>query len=133
MEQLQAFAPMQEKFAAAELPILAIGTDSVEGIRETFLNAEGDKTPFPFPLYSDEEFTAFKTFRAYDDFENAPLHGTFLIDRNGLVRWQHISYEPFMLPEFLLEESQRLLNLPEEMAAPPVAGTSAAGSSGSVN
>ncbi|MDA0814849.1 MAG: redoxin domain-containing protein, partial [Verrucomicrobia bacterium] len=66
MEQLQAFAPVQEKFAAAELPILAIGTDSVEGIRETFLNAEGEKTAFPFPLYSDVEFGAFKVFRAYD-------------------------------------------------------------------
>jgi hypothetical protein len=29
------------------------------------------------------------------------------------MRWQHVSYEPFMLPEFLLEEAQRLLRIPE--------------------
>lgn len=123
MEQLQEFAPFHDQFTDASLPIFAIGTDSVEGINETFQNVDGEENPFPFPLFSDEEFTAFKAFRAFDDFENAPLHGTFLVDRNGLIRWQHISYEPFMLPEFLLEESQRLLSLPEKMAAPPVAGT----------
>ncbi|MBT5621598.1 MAG: hypothetical protein HOJ65_12640, partial [Verrucomicrobia bacterium] len=36
-------------------------------------------------------------------------HGTFLIDRQGLVRWQDISYEPFTEAEFLLRESKRLL------------------------
>lgn len=131
MEQLQAFAPVHQRFADAGLPVVAIGTDSADGLRETFLDVDGERNPFPFPLLSDDTFAAFKAFRAFDDFENAPLHGTFLVDRNGLVRWQHISYEPFMLPEFLLEESQRLLQLPEEMAAPPVAGTVPA--TGSVN
>lgn len=126
MEQLQAFAPAQEKFAAVGLPILAVGTDSAEGIKETFLKVDEEKNPFPFPLFSDEEFTSFKAFRAFDDFESAPLHGTFLVDRNGLIRWQHISYEPFMLPEFLLEESLRLLSLPEKLATPPVAGATSA-------
>jgi hypothetical protein len=51
----------------------------------------------------------FKQYRAYDDFEQQPLHGTFLIDRQGLVRWQDISYEPFTEVEFLLRESKRLL------------------------
>ena len=51
----------------------------------------------------------FKQYRAYDDFEKQPLHGTFLIDRVGLVRWQDISYEPFEEVEFLLNESKRLL------------------------
>jgi hypothetical protein len=37
------------------------------------------------------------------------LHGTFLIDEEGLVRWQDISYEPFMDTKFLLEEAKRLL------------------------
>jgi hypothetical protein len=45
----------------------------------------------------------------YDDFENQPLHGTFLIDGEGNVRWQDISYEPFMDHQFLLKEAQRLL------------------------
>ena len=53
----------------------------------------------------------FKRYRAYDDFEDMPLHGTFLVDGDGRVRWQDVSYEPFMEWEFLLEESQRLLGL----------------------
>ena len=38
-----------------------------------------------------------------------PLHGAFLIDGNGLVRWQDIRFEPFMDAPFLLAESKRLL------------------------
>ncbi|HRQ87528.1 MAG TPA: redoxin domain-containing protein, partial [Bacteroidia bacterium] len=66
---------------------------------------------FPFPLLSDPSLVAFKAFRAYDDFEKMPLHGTFLIDSGGGIRWQEIGYEPFMKPEWLLEECQRLLAL----------------------
>jgi hypothetical protein len=29
------------------------------------------------------------------------------------MRWQHVGYEPFMLPDFLLEEVRRLQTLPE--------------------
>ena len=138
MAQLQEFTPFHQKYADADLPIVAIGTDSVEGLNQTYqafegVEAKNAKNPFPFPLLSDPDLTSFKAFRAHDDFENQPLHGTFLIDRNGLVRWQHISYEPFMLPEFLLEESQRLLNLPEELAAPPVAGKTSDDGATSVN
>jgi hypothetical protein len=52
----------------------------------------------------------FKEYRCFDDFENQPLHGTFIIDAKGMVRWQDISYEPFMNHEFLLKESTRLLD-----------------------
>ena len=65
----------------------------------------------------------FKRYRAYDDFENMPLHGTFLVDGDGLVRWQDISFEPFAQIDFLLNESQRLLKLP----ARPTLVTSASG------
>ena len=51
------------------------------------------------------------SFVAGDDFEDQPLNGTFLIDSLGRVRWQDISYEPFMDAEFLLKESKRLLEI----------------------
>ena len=54
------------------------------------------------------------------------LHGTFLIDEQGLVRWQDISYEPFMDHEFVLTEAQRLLALPA-----PTAGGKAPSGTGS--
>ena len=44
----------------------------------------------------------------YDDFEKVTLHGTFLIDREGMVRWQDTSFEPFMEPKFVLKEYLRL-------------------------
>ena len=48
------------------------------------------------------ELKAFKVNRAFDDFENRPLHATILIDAQGLVRWQDISHEPFKDIDFLL-------------------------------
>ena len=38
------------------------------------------------------------------------MHGTFLIDGDGMVRWQDISYEPFMNPDFVRKEARRLRN-----------------------
>ena len=63
----------------------------------------------PMELVADPELKVFKQFRAYDDFESQALHGTFLIDSKGKIRWQDISYEPFMDHEFVLKEAQRLL------------------------
>jgi hypothetical protein len=64
----------------------------------------------PIRLASDEPMNVFKKFRAFDDFEDQPLHGTFLVDGAGTIRWQDISYEPFMDHEFLLAEAKRLLS-----------------------
>ena len=75
----------------------------------------------PIPLVSNAELDVFKAYRCYDDFEKQPLHGTFLIDREGLVLWQDISYEPFMEVDFLLKESQRLLS--REPAAVQISAT----------
>ena len=67
---------------------------------------------FPFPLACDPKLDSFKAYRAYDDFEGMALHSTALIDADGLLRWQDISYEPFADVEWLLAECQRLLALP---------------------
>ncbi len=108
IEQLGTFAPKTDLFRQAGIDLIAISTDDVDGLRET-VQQDKTGTPFPFPLVSDASLKVFKQYRAYDDFEQQPLHGTFLIDRQGLVRWQDISYEPFTEAEFLLRESKRLL------------------------
>ena len=69
---------------------------------------------FGFPLLSDPEMKTFRDWAAFDDFERLPLHGTFLVDGKGMVRWQDISYEPFTDPDFVLEESKRLLRKPTQ-------------------
>ena len=71
---------------------------------------------FAFPLVADPEMTVFKEWRAFDDFENMALHGSFLVDRYGLVRWQDISYEPFNKPDWLLQECRRLLQQPRTVS-----------------
>lgn len=108
-QQLQAFAPMTKKFEDAGISLLAISTDDLTGLRISEKNYK--KGTFPFLLLSNSDLDVFKAYRAHDDFEKIPLHGTFLIDGQGRVRWQDISYEPFMDPNFVLAESQRLLGL----------------------
>ena len=39
----------------------------------------------PFPLVADPELEVFRKYRAFDDFEDQPLHGTFLIDAQGRI------------------------------------------------
>ena len=110
IEQLNLFAPMASEYKQAGISLLAVSTDSVDGLKKTLEKSKSDDG-FPFPLVSNENLEVFKAYRAYDDFEKMPLHGTFLIDGNGMVRWQDISYEPFTETQFLLKEAKRLLNL----------------------
>ena len=116
VEQLNAFKPMTADFAAAGISLVAISTESVEGLKTTF---ERTNLAPEFPLASDAELNIFKSYRTFDDFENKPLHGTFLIDGNGLVRWQDINYTPFTDAKFLLTESKRLLSLSPGVGSPP--------------
>jgi peroxiredoxin len=105
-EQLQKFAPEAQKYADAGIELIGISTDSQKDLKQSIDNYKGG---MPFPLVSGDKLDVFKAWRAYDDFEQQALHGTFLIDKDGAVRWQDISHEPFMDPEWLLQESKRLL------------------------
>ena len=111
IEQLNIFAPLTAQYADAGIQIVAVSTDSATGLHKTFEQAKDGKG-YPFPIVADESFGAFKTYRAFDDFEHIPLHGTFLIDGDGFVRWQNISYQPFRDATWLLGESKRLLKIP---------------------
>ncbi|HVX11679.1 MAG TPA: redoxin domain-containing protein [Pirellulales bacterium] len=112
VEQLTKFGPMQPDFAAAGIDMLAVSSDSVEALRGSIESrAASGAAPLPVMLLSNADHSVFKDYRAFDDFENQPLHATFLIDKDGLVRWQDIGYEPFTQPKFLLDEAKRLLNL----------------------
>ena len=53
------------------------------------------------PMLADPKLELFKRYQAYDDFESQPLHGTFLIDAQGNVRFQRISADPFLDVEFI--------------------------------
>ena len=112
VEQLKALAPVTQQFADAGIKIVGISTENIAELRK---GIERYEEQLPFPLLSDGEHLAFKQYRCWDDFESQPLHGTFLIDAAGRVRWQDIGHEPFTDVEFLLEESKRLLALPDSL------------------
>ena len=105
-EQLQAFAPQVDTFREAGIEMVAISTDDQAGLQKSIEDAGGED--FQIQLASNGDHDIFRAFRAYDDFEKQPLHGTFLIDAKGKIRWQDIGFEPFMDHEFLLKEARRL-------------------------
>ncbi len=109
VEQLKEFAPKMQAFQSAGIELIGISTETVEQLS---LGIKNFDEKLEIPLLSDADHHVFDAFRCWDDFENQPLHGTFLIDGRGRVRWQDISYEPFTDADFLLEESKRLLAMP---------------------
>ncbi len=114
-EQLQAMAKSYPDFQKAGFDVIAVSTDKQINLKRAYENYEGG---FPFPLAADPELAVFREYRCYDDFEKAALHGTFVVDPAGIVRWQDISYDPFKDTEFLLKEAVRLisLELPTELS-----------------
>ncbi len=119
VEQLNVFKPHTETFKEAGIPIIAISTDSVETLQKS-LGGEDENTTgeeaaeppaFPFPVVSNADLATFKAYRAFADFEEKGMHATFLISPAGKILWHDVGHEPFLHPEFLLAESQRLLEL----------------------
>ena len=98
MQQLQEFGRQFAAFGELGADMVAVGTDDLELTRELKHNNQG--VSFPMPLLPDPDFAAFKAFGVFDDFRGMPLHGTFLIDGQGNVRFQKISSEPFLDVDF---------------------------------
>ena len=109
VEQIQEFDPAVEKFREAGIEMIGISTEDPEQLTTGIKTFDRD---LKVTLLADADQDIFKRYRCWDDFEDQPLHGTFMIDSAGRVRWQDISYEPFMDVDFLLKESKRLLDLP---------------------
>ena len=63
---------------------------------------------------ADPKLETFKRYAAFDDFDEKPLHGTFLVDREGNVRFQRVSSEPFLDTEFMKSEVERVNRLLSE-------------------
>jgi peroxiredoxin len=94
--------------------VVAIGTDSLDELKQAAGAYEGN---FPFPLLSDAKLDAFKAYRCVD-FNNRSLHGTFLIDAQGAVRWRQISDRPFNDPAFILGQAKQLSSAVALQSAP---------------
>ena len=114
VEQLNLIAPRVDEFSDQEIAVAAISTESWDELADSLKQSEllGE---LDFPLMANESLDVFKQYRAFDDFEDTPLHGTFLIDPDGQVRWQDVSYEPFTDIDFILTEAKRLLAQPQSI------------------
>lgn len=108
VEQLHEFSPRAAEFRESGIELIAISTETIDSLKTAL---DTYSKPLEIPLHADPSLTVFKAYRCFDDFEQQPLHGTFLIDPNGRVLWQDISYEPFMDVDFAFAESHRLLKL----------------------
>ena len=113
VEQINLLSAAAKDFEVLGIRIIAVSTESETGLTRTSAKIKSEPSP-RFPILSDESLRVFKTYRAYDDFEQQPLHATFLVDGTGKVRWQDISYEPFTDLKFLVNESRRLLAIGQQ-------------------
>jgi peroxiredoxin len=111
IEQLNLLAPLVKKYKEAGVEILAVSTEALSELPKTSEQAKTG-SGFPFPLLADPSLSTFKAYGAYDDFDEQALHGLFLIDGNGYLRWQNISFKPFAQVDWLLGECKRLLEIP---------------------
>jgi peroxiredoxin/Flp pilus assembly protein TadD len=109
MQQLQAFGKEYNNLKARGVDMVSISTDAAEVCRELKNNADG--VSFPMPIVADPKLENFKGWGVFDDFEDQPLHGTFLIDSEGNVRFQRVSADPFMDVEFLKGEASRVMRM----------------------
>jgi peroxiredoxin/tetratricopeptide (TPR) repeat protein len=107
-EQLEAFVKRERQISEAGLKLIAVSSDNQAGIKGSL--ADYGSVRFPFLMVADPELKVFQAYRTYDTFEQIALHGTFLIDRDGLCRWQDVNFQPFVDVDFLLAESKRLLS-----------------------
>lgn len=109
LEQLKAFGKAFEEFRTQGTDLIAVSTDDVTATQA--LLATPDAAAFPMPLLPDPTLGWFRAYRVFDDFEHQPLHGAFLIDGQGKVRFQRISADPFLDVEFLKREAARVRRL----------------------
>ena len=112
MKQINAFTKAASGFEKAGIQLAAITLEPMSLASRITEQMDTKKLP-PFPIFCDPGLTAFKAFRAYDDFESEPLHAAVLIDSAGKLRWLDVSWQPFTDTQFLLDESIRLLKMPD--------------------
>jgi len=110
--QLNKFEPQLADFREAGIEFIAITSDNLENLQRVtgsdVEKSETGKKLLPFPVFADPGLNAFKAFRAYDDFDEFPMHATFLLDPKGRILWSDVGHSPFNHPEALLQETQRL-------------------------
>jgi peroxiredoxin len=115
IDVLQAYAT---SFAERGVNLVGIGAETPEALRTAW-----KESPCSFPLFADPLGA---THRAYGCFEGKPVHGVFLLDAEGAVRWKAIGKNPYADIDGLLRLASGL-RAPKSSSAPaPLATNTAA-------
>lgn len=100
VEQVTLFKKQAHAFADKGIQLVGVSTDATDELREALA-----AKPSSFPILSDSQLTG---FRAYHCVGSETLHGTFLLDAAGQIRWQTIGTEPFTGIGLLFLEAAKL-------------------------
>ncbi len=106
LQQLQVFGKHADEWKSLDVELVGVSTDDVNATKALIDNPDGVK--FGMLLLADPALEVFKSYRCYDDFEGQPLHGIFLIDTRGQVRYQRVSADPFLDVDFVKREIDRI-------------------------
>lgn len=99
MDQLRTFDPYAARFSKAGARLVAVSADGPEGVAKTFASLESEtvRRPFAFPVLADADRRAFAPWGVMDEFLGDAIHGVFVVDAGGRLRWRHLGVEPYMM------------------------------------
>jgi peroxiredoxin len=102
-EQIQQLIARHAEFTAAGIQIIGISTDTVEGLDSALKDL-----PCPFPILADPDHRAFLAYGSA--MGAAPMHGLYLVDAQGLIRWQTVTAAPWLDWDSVFSQASRLLS-----------------------
>jgi peroxiredoxin len=107
MRQLHDIAGKKEEWERLNAAVVAVSSAPPEK------NAKAIEEfgKLPVRLASDHQYENARRFHSYDDFEEAELHSTILIDKNGRVHWARTGGDPFSDIAFLVKQLERMNEL----------------------
>jgi peroxiredoxin len=104
MRQLHEIANKKDDWQRLDTVVLAVSS-AAPGKNADALKEFGD---LPVRLLSDDRYANARRFHSYDDFEEAELHSTILIDKRGRVEWARNGGDPFGDMAFLTKQLERM-------------------------
>jgi peroxiredoxin len=97
------FGQWEQQIRAAGFAIVAVSPDEIE---PDVIKEYHDRFNVRFPLLADPHLAVFREYRCLAG-DNV-LHGTFLIDTAGSVRWQSIGEQPEMDVQAIIKLAQAI-------------------------
>ncbi|MCI0359419.1 MAG: redoxin domain-containing protein, partial [Planctomycetaceae bacterium] len=102
--QLDALASQRSALGRMRLKVVAVCPDTPDAMKQALADDEAVRS-IPFLLLCDPTMDVFMRHGCFD---GRALHGTFLVDANGIVQWQDVGDEPYMDIEGLLSKGRQL-------------------------